>query len=130
VADKFDTIFDYTRVEPIVDSRGVMTTKFAQTLTFLVNNSNSTGEIIDDETLSISTIAGNPELALISESNKRLDDQQQSFIPDNSMMVIAEQNKTISSLENLLAQKTNESATLAEIKKEIEELRELIAHVS
>ncbi len=130
MADIFDQVFDYTRVEPIVDQRGIMTTKFAQMLTLLVNNSNSTSEIIDDETLSIASIAGNPELAQIAESNKRQDDQQQSFIPDNSMAVIAEQNKTISSIENQLAQKTNESAMISELKKEIEELRELIAHVS
>ena len=107
MADSFETIFDLLRVEPIVRKDGTMTDKFAQALTFLVSNSNSTGEIIDNETLSIESIAGGANNAQISELTKMVED-----------------------LSSQSAQKTNESSKIAEMQKQIEELQELIAHVS
>lgn len=131
MADTFEQVFDYSRVEPIVDSRGVMTTKFAQTLTLIINNSNSVGDIIDDESLAIESITGGVNASQINENNKQSEDNLQLTIKNNLLISqIAEKNKTIEDINNQLVQKTNELAIMAEMQKQINDLRELIAHVS
>lgn len=47
---EFETVFGYTRVEPIVEPNGVMKTKFAAALTSLVSNSNIVPSAIEENT--------------------------------------------------------------------------------
>ncbi len=57
MADPFVSVFDYLRVEPIVDKNGVMLTKFSSALNGLVTNSTITPTAIQENTDAIVLLA-------------------------------------------------------------------------